>query len=82
MAAFPQAKVQSNAEFRGDQEDQINQLLVVISGCSAFAIVIAVLGISITLGPRRLRADAGDRPDAGGRDEPPPDAPHRCAGRR
>ena len=46
---FPQAKVQSNAEFRQDQEGQIDQLLLIITVLLAFAIVIAVLGISITL---------------------------------
>lgn len=49
VAAFPQADVQSNAEFRQQQEDQINQLLIVITALLLFAIVIAVLGISITL---------------------------------
>ncbi len=49
MDQFPQAKVESNAEFRQSQEDQINQLLVIITTLLAFAIVIAVLGISITL---------------------------------
>jgi putative ABC transport system permease protein len=49
MAAFPQAKVETNAEFRKSQEAQINQLLVVISVLLGFSIVIAVLGISITL---------------------------------
>jgi putative ABC transport system permease protein len=49
VVQFPQAKVQSNAEFRKDQADQINQLLFVITILLAFAIVIAVLGISITL---------------------------------
>ncbi|MET0578344.1 MAG: FtsX-like permease family protein, partial [Ilumatobacteraceae bacterium] len=49
MAPFPQAKVQTNAEFRQSQEDQINQLLLIITVLLAFAIVIAVLGISITL---------------------------------
>jgi putative ABC transport system permease protein len=49
MAAFPQAKVQSNAEFRDDQEGQIDQLLIVISVLLGFSILIAVLGISITL---------------------------------
>ena len=48
MAAFPQAKVQSNAEFREDQEGQIDQLLIIIT-VLAFSILIAVLGISITL---------------------------------
>ncbi|MEM8618584.1 MAG: FtsX-like permease family protein [Actinomycetota bacterium] len=46
---FPQANLQTNAEFRESQEAQINQLLVIISLLLAFAIVIAVLGISITL---------------------------------
>ena len=49
MAPFPQAKVQSNAEFREEQEGQIDQLLMVISVLLGFAILIAVLGISITL---------------------------------
>ena len=82
MAPFPQAKVQTNAEFRKTQEAQIDQLLVVITVLLAFAIVIAVLGISITLGARRVRADAGDRAAAGRRHEQAPDPPHRCAGRR
>ena len=46
---FPQAEVQTNAEFRKDQEGQINQLLVVISVLLAFAIVISFFGIAITL---------------------------------
>ncbi len=49
MEAFPQAIVQTNAEFRQEQEDQINQLLLVITALLFFAILIAVLGISITL---------------------------------
>jgi putative ABC transport system permease protein len=49
MEEFPQVEVQTNAEFRQQQEDQINQLLIIITALLAFAIVIAVLGISITL---------------------------------
>ncbi len=49
MKAFPQAKVQTNAEFRKSQVDQINQLLTVITVLLGFSIIIAVLGISITL---------------------------------
>jgi putative ABC transport system permease protein len=49
MKQYPQAKVQTNAEFRESQEAQINQLLVVISVLLGFSIIIAVLGISITL---------------------------------
>ena len=49
MEAFPQAKAQSNAEFIQDQEDQINQILLLITTLLAFAILIAILGISITL---------------------------------
>ena len=41
--------MQSNTEFREDQEGQINQLLVVISTLLAFAIVISFFGIAITL---------------------------------
>ena len=49
MEAYPQATVETNAEFRKSQEDQIDQLLVVITVLLGFSIVIAVLGISITL---------------------------------
>ena len=49
MQTFPQVKVQTNAEFRKSQEAQINQLLVVITVLLAFSIIIAVLGISITM---------------------------------
>jgi len=49
MEPFPQAKVQTNAEFLDSQEAQINQLLLIITMLLAFAILIAILGISITL---------------------------------
>lgn len=49
MEEFPQAKVETNAEFRESQEGQIDQLLIVITVLLAFSIIIAVLGISITL---------------------------------
>ncbi len=49
MADFPQANVQTNAEFLDSQEAQINQLLLIITMLLAFAILIAILGISITL---------------------------------
>lgn len=49
LQPFPQADVQTTAEFQQANEDQINQLLIIISLLLAFAIFIAVLGISITL---------------------------------
>jgi putative ABC transport system permease protein len=49
VETFPQAEVQSNAEFLQSQEDQIDQLLFIITALLAFAILIAILGISITL---------------------------------
>jgi len=49
LEPFPQAKVETNAEFRESQEEQIDQLLIVITVLLAFSIIIAVLGISITL---------------------------------
>jgi putative ABC transport system permease protein len=49
MEPFPQANVQTNAEFLESQEAQINQLLLIITLLLAFAILIAILGISITL---------------------------------
>ena len=48
-AEFPQADVQTNAEFRQSQEDQINQLLIIITVLLLLSIIIAVLGIAITL---------------------------------
>ena len=41
--------MQTNAEFREDQEGQIDQILLTITVLLGFSIVIAVLGISITL---------------------------------
>ena len=49
MEPYPQANVQTNAEFLASQEAQINQLLIIITMLLAFAIAIAILGISITL---------------------------------
>jgi putative ABC transport system permease protein len=49
IAAFPQAELKSNAEFRADQEGQINQLLFIISALLGFAILISFFGIAITL---------------------------------
>jgi putative ABC transport system permease protein len=49
MEQYPQANVQSNAEFLASQEAQLNQLLFIITALLAFAIMIAILGISITL---------------------------------
>lgn len=46
---FPQANVQTNAEFLKSQEDQINQLLTIITVLLMMSIIIAVLGIAITL---------------------------------
>lgn len=50
LADFPQAKVETADEFKSSQASQIDQLLVIITVLLAFAIAIAVLGISITLG--------------------------------
>ena len=46
---YPVMKVQDQAEFRRQQEGQIDQLLAVITTLLVFAIVIAMLGIAITL---------------------------------
>ncbi|HEX4980234.1 MAG TPA: FtsX-like permease family protein [Ilumatobacteraceae bacterium] len=46
---FPQADLQTNAEFRKQQEEQINQLLAIITGLLSMAMVIALVGIAITL---------------------------------
>lgn len=49
LDAFPQAELRSNAEFRQQQEDQINQFLTLITALLATSIQIAVIGIAITL---------------------------------
>lgn len=49
LEPFPQAELRSNAEFREQQEGQINQLLAVITALLGAAIAIAVIGIAITL---------------------------------
>ena len=50
VSKFPQAEVRTAEEYKKDSAAQIDQLLVIITVLLAFAIVIAVLGISITLG--------------------------------
>ena len=49
VSDIPQVTVQDQAEFRRQQEGQIDQLLTVITILLVFAILIAVLGIAITL---------------------------------
>lgn len=46
---FPQAEIQTNAEYQAQAEEQINQLLAVITGLLSMAMLIAVIGIAITL---------------------------------
>lgn len=49
VADFPQVQVQDQAEFRDAQEAQLDQLLRLVYGLLAFAVLIAVLGITNTL---------------------------------
>jgi putative ABC transport system permease protein len=48
-ALYPQLQVQDREEFTASQEDQLNQLLAVITVFLLFAVVIALIGIIITL---------------------------------
>ena len=50
LADYPQAKIETADQFKDSQAAQIDQVLVIITVLLAFAIIIAVLGISITLG--------------------------------
>jgi len=50
LVDFPQTRLQTADEFKDSQAAQIDQLLVIITVLLGFAIIIAVLGISITLG--------------------------------
>ncbi len=50
LVDYPQANVESADAFRDSQAAQIDQLLVIITVLLGLSIIIAVLGISITLG--------------------------------
>ncbi len=48
-SAYPEVKLEDRAEFKETQQGQINSLQVIINGLLFFSLVIAVLGIAITL---------------------------------
>ena len=50
LVEYPQVKIETADQFKDSQAEQIDQLLVIITVLLGFAIIIAVLGISITLG--------------------------------
>jgi putative ABC transport system permease protein len=50
LVDYPQTKLETADQFKDSQAAQIEQLLVIITVLLGFAIIIAVLGISITLG--------------------------------
>ena len=50
LVEYPQVKIETADQFKDSQAAQIDQLLVIITVLLGFAIIIAVLGISITLG--------------------------------
>ncbi|MFE0245208.1 ABC transporter permease [[Kitasatospora] papulosa] len=49
LAAYPQYKAQNQADFKEDLKDQVGQLLNIVYGLLALAIVVAVLGVVNTL---------------------------------
>ncbi|MCA8943153.1 MAG: ABC transporter permease, partial [Planctomycetes bacterium] len=49
ISEFPQATVQTNSQFLDEQEDQINQILFLVTLLLLVAIVFSFLGIAITL---------------------------------
>ncbi len=49
LAEYPQYKVQNQADFKQDLRDQIGQLLNIVYGLLALAIIVAVLGVVNTL---------------------------------
>nr|WTB31739.1 ABC transporter permease [Streptomyces sp. NBC_00830] len=49
LAAYPQYTVQNQADFKQDLKDQISQLLNIVYGLLALAIIVAVLGVVNTL---------------------------------
>ena len=73
-ATTPIVAVYDKQEFAESIRDQVNQLLYIIYGLLALAIVIAVIGIVNTLGLSRHRAHPRDRPAPRDRHEPGPAA--------
>ncbi|MEU9862739.1 FtsX-like permease family protein [Streptomyces sp. NPDC047971] len=49
LAAYPQYKVQNQADYKQDLKDQVGQLLNIVYGLLALAIIVAVLGVVNTL---------------------------------
>lgn len=49
LAEYPQYKVQNQADFKQELKDQIGQLLNIVYGLLALAIIVAVLGVVNTL---------------------------------
>ncbi len=49
LAAYPNAKVQSRAEFEQSQQQQVNQLLGIVYALLGLAVIIALIGIVNTL---------------------------------
>ncbi|GGW42340.1 ABC transporter permease [Streptomyces xantholiticus] len=49
LAEYPQYKVQNQTDFKQDLKDQIGQLLNIVYGLLALAIIVAVLGVVNTL---------------------------------
>ena len=49
LAGFPNANVQSNAEFKADLKDQVNQILYLLYGLLSLSVIITLFGIVNTL---------------------------------
>ncbi|WP_137988914.1 ABC transporter permease [Streptomyces vilmorinianum] len=49
LAAYPQYKVSNQADYKQDLKDQVGQLLNIVYGLLALAIIVAVLGVVNTL---------------------------------
>ncbi|MFJ3586390.1 ABC transporter permease [Streptomyces sp. NPDC090127] len=49
LAAYPQYRVQNQADYKQDLKDQVGQLLNIVYGLLALAIIVAVLGVVNTL---------------------------------
>ncbi len=73
LVDYPQTKLETADQFKDSQAEQIDQLLVIITVLLAFAIIIAVLGISITLGLAVFERTREIGLIARGRDDAAPD---------
>ena len=82
VAAFPDARVQTRAEWIEKEDREIQQFLSLLYVLLALSVIVLDLRDREHARALDLRADARARDAAGGRDDPPPGAPDGAARER